>query len=303
MVTVIMPAQVGGGPGRCEDRRVDPRDALRDAALGATPGRWPLPPAPDPEAAWWRAVALGGQGRHAAAATALTALRRPAVDPVLRSLAASTQASLRRQRGGHAAAAGPDGAALALVAGLPGAGAAQARADALTGLAADALGGPRPAVALRLLARARADVDALGALGDVGALGAGAWRAELRWRWVRAETALRLDDPATARAQAGAAASLAEAVPSVRHRVKTTLLLAAATGTGDGASAAGDAVALAVRARDSALDHGLSPLAWAAAMLLGALGPRLGGSAGARLVEDSRRAATASEWIITQRGG
>ncbi|MFY9335224.1 MAG: hypothetical protein WAO90_04385, partial [Mycobacterium sp.] len=42
---------------------------LAAVAFGAEPGRWPLPPATDPDQLWLRAVAAGGQGRYAIART------------------------------------------------------------------------------------------------------------------------------------------------------------------------------------------------------------------------------------------
>ncbi len=64
---------------------------------------------------WWRAVALGGAGHYAAARIALRRLRAGTSEPVLLSLAASTEGSLRRQLGWHARAAHDDGYAAALV--------------------------------------------------------------------------------------------------------------------------------------------------------------------------------------------
>lgn len=99
---------------------------------------------------WAAAVALGGVGHYARAAGVLEALRRdPAVDPGLRAHALVTRASHLRQLGGHAAATPLDGRAARLARGLGcpvgpddpwGTGAVAAVADALTGLAADALG-------------------------------------------------------------------------------------------------------------------------------------------------------------------
>ncbi|MGW0440278.1 hypothetical protein ACWDYD_17145 [Nocardia sp. NPDC003054] len=89
---------------------------------------------------WYRAVALGAQGRYAAARAELSTLSRARIDPALRSRVESTRGSLLRQLGGHAAAAAFDGRAATLALGAAGTDRAEALADAYTGLAADALG-------------------------------------------------------------------------------------------------------------------------------------------------------------------
>lgn len=287
------------------DASADVGATLRAAAFGDRPGLHPLPPAPTGASLWHRAVALGGQGRHAAAAAALDRLTGPAAEPVLASLATSTRASLLRQLGGHGAARVLDGRALALVAGRPGAGAAAARADALTGLAADALGGRTPHVSRRLLAAAAGAVADLAGDATVGPDGlaaadvAAARRPEVRLGWVRAESALRLDEPAGALEAARAAAALAETGGSVRHRVKSGLVLAAALAAGD----PDGAVASATASASAAADHGLLPLAWAASLLLQALRPpgrtRCGGAPGPVVSVVT----TDCAWIITYRGG
>ncbi|MBF6327425.1 hypothetical protein IU452_02705 [Nocardia transvalensis] len=237
-----------------------------EAAFGARPGIAvaELPPIAGPVDSWLRAVVLGGQGRYAAARAELRRARRLTSDPVQTSLIASTEASLLRQLGWHASASALDGRALALVLpglrrGVEGASAARIEAvcDALTGLAADALGTARPGLAARLLERCQPFVEDL----------SGAWRPRLRWHWVSAETALATSgaNPGeSALAHAEAASALAESSPSVRHRVKSRLLLAAA------AAAAGDldraGASAAVVAQECA-DHDLLPLRWACAML------------------------------------
>ncbi|MFC8530879.1 hypothetical protein [Nocardia sp. NPDC057227] len=247
------------------------------AAFGPAPGAAQLPPARAPLDRWHRAVALGGAGRYAAARAELAPLTRPGTGRVLRSLALSTTASLIRQSGRHAAAADPDGRAAALVAefvlhagvadpapvdpgradpwfGAPDA--VDAWCDALTGLAADALGSARPALAFRLLARVREPARTRP-------------RAAVRLHWVTAETALSVGDPGTALEHAAAAVELGAQGPSTRHRVKSALLLAAATAaSGDSAGAAALAEPVA---RDCAA-HDLLPLRWATAMLRAGLG-------------------------------
>ncbi|MFC3964632.1 hypothetical protein [Nocardia jiangsuensis] len=128
--------------------------------------------------------------------------------------------------------------------------------DALTGLAADALGSARPALAFRLLARVREPARTRP-------------RAAVRLHWVTAETALSVGDPGTALEHAAAAVELGAQAPSTRHRVKSALLLAAAT------AASGDAAGAAALAEPVARDcaaHDLLPLRWATAMLRAGLG-------------------------------
>ncbi|MGV9409082.1 hypothetical protein ACWDOP_04130 [Nocardia sp. NPDC003693] len=276
-------------------------------AFGADPGRAAagLPSAGGATESWLRAVALGGVGHYAAARTELRRAARGTADPVLRSLAHSTEGSLLRQLGWHARAAVADGRAAALV--LPAAPAAgsvriaensdsaraQAICDALTGLAADALGTARPALAARLLNRCH---HFLG-----GAAGAADpyWRQRIRLHWVAAETALcapgsgliatpgpsgfvpgpmgaadRSGDPALAHAEA--ALALAEAAPSVRHRVKSRLLVAAAS------AASGDldrSRRLAAEVATATREFELLPLRWACAMLRSGVDPAAGGAA------------------------
>ena len=277
-------------------------EVLADAAFGSCPASAAaagLPAPHDPLATWLRAVAYGAAGRYAAARAELTPLLRGAADPVLGSLAASTKGSLSRQLGWHAAASEWDGRAAALV--LPGlapGGAAgdsagtsagpdriDAACDAMTGLAADALGVGRLDLARRLLGRTRA------LLGDDESARV---RARIRLCWVSAETALAAGDAAEALPHAEAGLRLAEAAPSVRHRVKSTLLVAAA------AAASGDrerAAALAETVAASADEHGLLPLGWATAML----------SAGVAATQAQRSSAAARarsyEQMILQRGG
>ncbi|WP_280406824.1 hypothetical protein [Nocardia carnea] len=94
-----------------------PISSFADHAFGAAPARSAaeLPEPRDALEIWWQAVALGGAGHYAAARAALRRLRIATTDPVLLSLAASTEGSLRRQLGRHARAAHDDGYAAALV--------------------------------------------------------------------------------------------------------------------------------------------------------------------------------------------
>ncbi|ATQ28568.1 hypothetical protein D092_20140 [Rhodococcus ruber Chol-4] len=261
---------------------------LASAAFGARPDLFPLPPGGDRVASWHRAVALGGQGRYAAARAELTRLRRATgPDGALASLAASTEASLLRQLGRHREAAVLDGRAAAALADAPrySSWTVEARCDALTGLAADALGCGRIRPAVRLLDRCAAALDAA-----EGVHGAVFRRQRVRLHWVCAETALASGDFATARRRSAAAAAEAERSGSVRHLVKSDLLRAASW-TGESDLTPARDLCLDVLDRSTAL--GLVPLRWAAAMLWDGLG---GGEA-ARRVRDESAA------LVVRRGG
>ncbi|MVU78861.1 hypothetical protein GPX89_16605 [Nocardia sp. ET3-3] len=283
---------------------------LADAAFGSAPERAAvgLPTAAGARESWLRAVALGGVGHYAAARAELARARRATADPALLSLTHGTEGSLLRQLGWHTHAAVVDGRAAALV--LPAAVGrtpapaatpaeilhAEAVCDALTGLAADALGTLRPALAARLLNRCRKYLDIH--LPDAGS----AWRPRVRLHWVSAETALsapgsglisvpsadRSADPALAHAEA--AVVLAENSPSLRHRVKSRLLLAAAS------AASGDldrSRALATEVDRDCRDHELLPLRWACGMLRSGVEP----------TGDGAEVAAACARLLATRGG
>lgn len=254
---------------------LDPKSAvLHSAAFGSLADcagmAAVLPSAEVERELWWRAVAHGGLGYYARAEADLDRLRRAGGGGELGvlglSLEASTRASLLRQMGKHSMAADLDGRALALVVG-GGRAMLQARADALTGLAADALGRSDHRGARVLLETCAEE------LGDQGA-GMGAsdplWRARLRLLWVRAETAMSAGEADSALESAEAALVYAESVPSERHRVKTLLIGAAAAAVaGQGDAAAGQAAVV----RERATLAGLLPLRWAACMLMLGVSP------------------------------
>lgn len=221
---------------------------LAAAAFGDQPGRWPLPSAASPHQRWLRAVAAGGQGRYGSARSDLATLLRAVSAGRLASLAGSAQASFLRQLGWHELAGGWDGRALALAGDDP-----EAAGDALTGLAADALGVGRLAAAATLLRRADPFVaDA-------------PHRLAVRRAWVAAELAMAAGEGAVAVRNAEAAVELAADQASVRHRAKSEVVLAAAlcsAGDVDRARAVG-AAALQLTGRS-----GLVPLRWAVACLL-----------------------------------
>jgi hypothetical protein len=226
---------------------------LTACAFGNQPGRWPLPSAGTPRQLWLRAVGAGGQGRYGSARNDLTTLLRSAPADRLASLAHSTQASFLRQLGWHRLARGWDGRALALAGADP-----EAAADALIGLAADALGVGRLAAAATLLSRAEPIVAQ-----------APQYRLLVRRAWVAAELAMVAGDGATAVRNAEVAVELAattvDGSVSARHCAKSDVVLAAAlcgAGAVDRARTVGE-VTLELTGR-----LGLVPLRWAVACLL-----------------------------------
>ena len=221
---------------------------LAAAAFGADPGRWPLPSAHTPRQRWLRAVAAAGQGRYGSARSDLAAVLRAAPSGVPASLAHSARASFLRQLGWHDLARGWDGRALALSGGD-----AEAAGDALTGLAADALGVGRLAAAATLLTRADSVVAAA------------PHRLAVRRAWVAAELAMAGGDGATAVRHAEAAVELAAAGdrPGIAPRARwcwRRRCAAREPSTVPG-TAAEDALELTGRS-------GLVPLRWAVASLL-----------------------------------
>ncbi len=283
------------------------RSDVREAAFGATPHD--LPPqcllrrhlscaSPDPERRWLTAVALGGQGRYAAAATELERLAvEPGVPLYVAAHAAVTRAAHLRQLGGHAAARAHDARGLRLAtaacrgqdpgirgsvrAGRPGnvglgewdddrdsshddgLDAAAARIDALVGLAADAVGLGEPGTSCRLL-----DVAAT-ALAEHPS-----WRPAVRAGWVRAELALIQGRAVDAIAPAEAALTGAGAAGSVRHILKSRIVLVVARGAAgvlDAAEAVTDLDAIA----DECARYGLLPLLWPAALAAADLQERI----------------------------
>lgn len=224
---------------------------MADAAFGDRPGSWPLPSATTPAQLWLRAVAAGGQGRYAAAQRDLAVLRRAVAAGRLASLAHSTQGSFLRQLGWHNVARGWDGRALALAGADP-----EAGADALIGLAADALGVGRFAAAAALLERAEPLLAS--PVPD---------RIPVRGRWVAAELAMARGAGEVAVGHAVEAVELAAGMagPSARHRVKSEVVLAAAL-CGAGNTERARAVAEAALRDTGRL--GLLPLRWALACLL-----------------------------------
>ncbi len=233
---------------------------VRAAAFGAVPGAAVRVRAGmDPVERWQVAVALGGTGHYAAAATVLTGLLAGrGVRLVVAAHAAVTLASHRRQLGGHATARRYDALGLRLAAAASaaapddvGTDPLAARIDALVGLAADAIGAGAADTADRLL-RAAADAGRRHP----------SWRPAVRLGWVRAELALLRGDPGAAVDPAGHALELAAQGGSLRHVLKSRIVYAVVRSVagGDPVEALGDLDAAADEARRS----GLLPLVWPA---------------------------------------
>ncbi|OBA86680.1 hypothetical protein A5642_22235 [Mycolicibacterium mucogenicum] len=232
-----------------------PAARLRAAAFGNDVPRWPLPPAHSADELWLRAVAAGGQGRYAAANADLDAVVRLGRGALL-SLAHSTRASFLRQLGWHRLARVADGRAWALVAHRPDL--AEARADALVGLAADALGIGRFGVAHRLLERAAADTE-----------NGGVPRQRVRLAWVSAELAMVSGHGEESVTHAERARQLVGDLDSPRHAVKTDVVYSAALCS---AGRFDDTRRVADAALERTQQFGLVPLTWALGCLLSDIG-------------------------------
>lgn len=252
-------------------------DSLYDVAFGGNSGCWPMPTATTTEQLWLRAVAAGGQGRYGSALSDLERLSRSIRCGPLVSLGLSTRASFLRQLGWHDLARPIDGRAFALAGDD-----AEAAADALIGLAADALGVGRFAASARALQRAR-DLAA-----DSPA------RVHVRLAWVAAELAMVQGDGAGAVTGAELAVHLAASQGSVRHTVKSSIVLAAALCSrgeiGAARREADDALW-----RTASLD--LVPLRWAVASLLADIGSERHSGAEVAAIRD------VSAETVTRRGG
>lgn len=261
----------------------DPNAVLVAAAFGDEPGRWPLPEATNPRQRWLRAVAAGGQGRYASAAADLAALVREVPAGPLASLAYSTRGSFLRQLGGHDLARGFDGRALALALNEREVD-LEARADALVGLAADALGIGRFAASAALLARAEPEPATAPP------------RLVVRRHWVTAELAMVTGDGAAAVRHAEQACELVSDA-MVRHRVKSQVVLAGAlccAGNLDRARAVAEA-ALQDTGR-----LGLIPLQWALACMLADLN---GAASTTYTAEELRGLRDEAAQLVVHRGG
>lgn len=250
--------------------RADSDETFTTAAFGSEPGRWPLPAARTPRQLWLRAIAAGGQGRFASSHSDLAALLAACPGGWLAAAACVARASFLRQLGWHALARGWDGRAVALAG--PNAAdpetpeLAEVRADALIGLAADALGMGRLAASAALLARGT---------GPDAAIAASVGRVAVRRAWVTAELAMAAGDGATAVRHAEKALESADEMDAarsgawLRHRIKSEVVLAAALCC---AGDVGRARLLADATMAATAREGLVPLQWATACLLADLG-------------------------------
>ena len=254
---------------------------LQAVAFGDTPGHWPLPVATTPGERWLRAVGSAGQGHYAGAYTELSALRRTQPSGPLASLVLSTRGSLLRQLGWHQQARGWDGRALALAGEH-----AEARIDALVGLAADALGMGRFAASATLLGMARQELDGSP---DVPA------RVPIRVKWVRAELAMSIGDGDTAVRHARRGVELADSAGvSARHRVKSDVVLAAALCS---SGRLDDAREVADLGLGTTGQLGLVPLRWALASLLAGIGST------SHTVQEVREIKESAADTVRRRGG
>jgi hypothetical protein len=162
----------------------------------------------EPGVLWGQVVDLGARGRYAEADDLALSIG----DQPMRwtSLALSTRASHRRQIGAIDEARRLDEEALDQAEDL------ESRADALIGLAADAIATADAITAARWHGEAEADAGH-------------ASRTQTRWHWVGAEYALLMGDDSAARTHARAAVEVGARV-STRHQVKSRIVEAAVTG-------------------------------------------------------------------------
>ena len=208
-------------------------------------------------AAWLLGVCLGAAGRYGAAMVVLEPLATSAPEApdrrLFASLAAATLGSISRQLGRHAEGRAIDERALELAGD-----AAEARFDAVLGLAADAVGLGEVVHADAALAEA---VHLADGRGDW-------WRQRVRLDWVRAEIALLREHPDEAVGRATSAIALAESSGAPRHVAKGLLFLGVSqVQAGDH----GEAASSLRRAATLAESLGCVPLVWPARAVLGAL--------------------------------
>jgi tetratricopeptide (TPR) repeat protein len=205
------------------------------------------------------------------------------------SLASATLASVSRQLGRHGEARRLDLRALDLAGD-----AAEARFDAVLGLAADAVGLEEVTEADAALADAAALVDGR----------ADWWRQRVRLDWVRAEVALLRNRPEEAVSRSDSAVTLAEASGAPRHVAKGLLFQGVAlVQTGD----LEEAATTLRRAATLAESLGAVPLVWPSRAVLGALvaptSPAEGGAslqaarAAVRQIADDLPGRYAEDWL------
>ncbi len=165
-------------------------------------------------ARWLRGVALGACGRYGEALEIVDSI--PADAPEY-SMARSLRGSLLRQIGCHDLAQSADREAMTSAA-TPG-----AAIEAMTGLAADAVGLEDVSAAERSLTQARGLLDRVTADPRTGALW---WRHQVRLAWVECEVALLESRYLDALAHATLALDAAEGATAPRHVAKSLLFVA-----------------------------------------------------------------------------
>jgi tetratricopeptide (TPR) repeat protein len=207
------------------------------------------------KARWLLGVCLGAGGRSGEALDVLEPLARaPGRGDRWASFAASTAGSLHRQLARYDVARGYDEAALAAARPLP-VYDVEPLADALLGLAADAVGDGDAARARELHAEAA----------ELAAAPDAPWRPRVRADWVAAEIALLGDDGETALAAADDAVKSAEDARAPRHHAKSLVFRAVAQ------RQLGDLAGAAVTARRAlalAVETGVPPVVWPAGVVL-----------------------------------
>lgn len=165
-------------------------------------------------ASWLLSVSLGAVGRYSEALDTLE--RIPPATPEY-SMARSLRASLLRQLGCHDLALVADREAMSNAA-TPG-----AAIEAMTGLAADAVGLQDSVTAENTLNQAKSLLVRVAAENSESW-----WRHMVRVEWVACEIALMSSDSVTAVARAERALELAENANAPRHVAKSLLFLAVA---------------------------------------------------------------------------
>ncbi|HQR80414.1 MAG TPA: hypothetical protein PLT68_09360 [Actinomycetota bacterium] len=165
-------------------------------------------------AQWLRGVALGASGRYG---EALDVVERISVGTPEYSMARSLRASLLRQLGCHDLALVADRVAMSSAA-TPG-----AAIEAMTGLAADAVGLQEDMTATTMLGQARSLLERVAADPHSAPTW---WRHHVRLAWVECEVALMQSRYPEAVRHAARSLSEAEAANAPRHVAKSLLFLA-----------------------------------------------------------------------------
>jgi tetratricopeptide (TPR) repeat protein len=162
---------------------------------------------------WLQAVALGACGRYG---EALGVVDQIVPGTPEYSMARSLRASLLRQIGAHDLALRADREAMASAA-TPG-----AAIEAMTGLAADAVGLQDALTAATMLSQSTSLLDRVTAAEDAPTW----WRHQVRMAWVQCEVALLTLDREQAVGRSARALDIAENAAAPRHVAKSLLFLA-----------------------------------------------------------------------------